>query len=65
MIGKNVGKYVKIYEFEDCDGIIHRTTDGLVKFAKSNHIHPGTFRDLIQGNRIEYKGWKYIKTIKD
>jgi group I intron endonuclease len=65
MMGKNVGKGVKIYEFENSDGLIHQTINGLVKFAKLNHIHPGKFRDLIQGKRKEYKGWKYIKTIKE
>jgi len=34
MIGKNVGKYIKIYEFKDSDGVIHQSNEGLVKFAK-------------------------------
>lgn len=62
--GKNKGKYIKVYKFEDCNGVIYETTEGFVKFAKSIHIHPKTLRELINGDREEYKGWKYIETIK-
>jgi group I intron endonuclease len=65
MIGKNVGKYIKIYEFKGPDGKIYRTDEGLVKFAKSIHKHPLSFRNLIQGKIKEYKGWTYIQTIKE
>lgn len=65
MIGKNVGKYIKIYEFKGPDGLTYRTDEGLVKFAKSIHKHPISFRNLIQGKTKEYKGWTYLQTIKE
>ncbi len=64
MIGKNVGKYVKIYEFKK-DNKNYITNEGLVKFAKSKKIHPLNFRELIQGIRNEYHGWTFIKIIKE
>lgn len=65
MKGKNVGKYIKIYEFKSPNGEIFQTTEGLVKFCKSIHKHPQNFRELIQGKRKEYHNWTYIKTIKE
>ena len=65
MIGKNVGKYIKIYQFKGPDGKIYQTNEGLVKFAKSINKHPISFRNLIQGKTQEYKGWTYLQTIKD
>jgi group I intron endonuclease len=65
MKGKNVGKYVKIYQFKGPDGKIYTTEKGLVKFAQSIHKHPLNFRELIQGIKKEYHGWTYIKTITE
>ena len=65
MIGKNAGKYVKIYQFLSPDGKIYQTDEGLVKFSKSIHKHPISFRELVQGKLKEYHGWTYIKTIKE
>ncbi len=64
MIGKNVGKYIKIYEFKGPDGIIYRTNEGLVKFSKNKHIHANSFRELVKGIITEYHGWTYVQTIK-
>ncbi len=64
MKGKNVGKYIKIYQFKGPNGKIYTTSKGLVKFAKEFKKHPGSFRDLIQGKKTEYHGWTFIKTIK-
>lgn len=64
MMGKNVGKYIKIYKFKK-DGKIFTTNEGLVKFCKSIHKHPINFRELIKGDRKEYHGWTFLKTIKE
>ena len=48
MIGKNVGKYVKVHSFIDEDGVIHRSTEGLVKFARSRGISINTIKSLIK-----------------
>jgi group I intron endonuclease len=63
MLGKNIGKYIKNYEFKGPDGLIYNTEKGFVKFSKEHHIHPGSFRLLIQGKIQEYHGWTYIQTI--
>lgn len=65
MMGKNIGKYIKIYEFKDINGKIFTTNEGLVKFCKSIHKHPINFRELIKGDRKKYHGWTYIRTIKE
>jgi len=64
MIGKNLGKYVKIYLFKGPDGREYETKEGIVKFSRKQKISINTFKDLIKNENKEYKGWKYIKTIK-
>lgn len=65
MKGKNVGKGVKVYEFEDPDGNRHITSEGIVKFCKKIKKHPFIFKELIEGKREHYSNWKYIQTIKN
>ena len=65
MIGKNVGKYVKIFLFRDPDGKEHETKEGLVNFSKKHGVSINTFKKMIKNPEKEHKGWKYIKTIKN
>jgi len=65
MKGKNVGKYIKIYDFKGPDGKIYRTNEGIGKFAKFIKKDVRGLKGLIQKKRKEYQGWTYIKTIKE
>lgn len=64
MIGKNVGKYIKVYEFRGPDEVIYKTDKGFAKFGRSHHIHLNNLRELIRGEREEYHGWTYLQTIE-
>ena len=59
------GKNANVYELEGPDKLLYRTEAGLGNFAKSHHRSCKSLKELIQGLRNEYKGWKYVRTIKE
>jgi hypothetical protein len=61
MIGKNVGKYIKIYEFE-INGKLYQTKEGICKFSKKNKMSVNTLKKIING-KTQYNNWKYIRKI--
>jgi len=61
MIGKNVGKYVKVHSFVDEEENIYKSTEGLVKFARLRGIGINTIKSLIKDKGKIHKGLRCIK----
>lgn len=61
MIGKNVGKYVKVHTFEHVNGNIYKSTNGICKFARDLKIGINTLKSLIKNKNKIHKGLKCIK----